>query len=160
MSSSTSCSKVGQLWSQMRLFRALSSQVLKNLLQFSASLGTMVPKLHCPNVEKAFPHDQSEPLLFQFMSTLHCSSAMHPCLSHNLPTGMASVRCLQSHLFSRLVKPSFLSLSSQGSAPDSVPAGGPLLRPPQLIILVLLLERGKTGHRTADVVSLLLSKGV
>lgn len=38
-----------------------------------------VLKLNCSNVEKAFPCDQSEPLLFQFMSTIHHPSAMHHC---------------------------------------------------------------------------------
>lgn len=51
---STSWAGVSQLWGQMRLARALSSQVLKNLPGFSASLGTMLQNLLVLMLKKLF----------------------------------------------------------------------------------------------------------
>lgn len=67
---------------------------------------------------------------------------------------VVAVRCLQSHLSSRLDKPVL-----RGKCSKLQPACRLLLNSPQLIILFLLFERIKTGHRTADIVSLLMSKG-
>lgn len=76
------CSKQGQLWSQTRLFKALSTLVLKNTefspeQRLSSFSGSAVVLLDCSLHENVSPYIQSEHLWFPFMSVGSYPASMH-----------------------------------------------------------------------------------
>lgn len=92
-----SISQQGQLWDQIRLFRVLFSQSLRNSngRQRMPPVGSLVQSM------LGFPHKQSKLLLFQFMPTLSCPPSLHYkyMVLQNTPQSKVYLQILKTSTF-------------------------------------------------------------